>query len=217
MATKRRNYRSGGRVPLTSEPLSAKTADEVIAGEPQPEPVLSTMNGAEENALRQRLAEQSHAEQLLRELAANKATPQPAMQSPPGMTEFLTRHPEIATDKHARRTAEDAHDAAIGAGIEPFGERYWQHVEQYLGNSPAPEPPTAPAMTERRRIVSAPVSRTSPGGDVGETLNALRQRVTLSPAEMEAAKISGISPTEYGRQKLKMMAAKRAGHLQGGS
>jgi hypothetical protein len=84
---------------------------------------------------------------------------------------------------------------------------------------PRPAPATAAALplnlvppepqSERRAIVSAPVSRSAPSINGGPV--ARRGTVTLSAAERETAEYSGISETEYARNKLKLEAAKRAG------
>jgi len=61
---------------------------------------------------------------------------------------------------------------------------------------------------ERGQIVSAPVSRQAPSGAYG------RQRVDLSPAEREVARLNGLTDAEYAAGKLRLMSEKRAGNRQ---
>jgi hypothetical protein len=64
----------------------------------------------------------------------------------------------------------------------------------------------------RRSIVSAPVSRQTTA-TLGEDFERNRGQVHLSAAEGEAARISGITPAEYAKQKLKMLEAKARGEI----
>jgi hypothetical protein len=112
-------------------------------------------------------------------------------------------HHQRGTDNHRRLTKEifDQHlalrEAAPAAPAKPAPAFF------------RPEPSTrSPAAPDRSEIVSAPVSRTVPGYREQNP-----RSVRLSPAEIEAAKASGVSETEYGRQKLIMMARKANGEI----
>jgi hypothetical protein len=63
-------------------------------------------------------------------------------------------------------------------------------------------PPEEPDYEPQRRIVSAPVSR-------GESYGGNRQKVTLTPAQREIAKLSGLTEVEYAKQFLKLDEYKR--------
>jgi hypothetical protein len=75
---------------------------------------------------------------------------------------------------------------------------------------PTPAPLPRRQEPSRRSVVSAPVSRES--GLLSDGFDRKGQH-TLSAAEAEAARISGISATEYLRQKLKMLEAKARGEI----
>jgi hypothetical protein len=67
-------------------------------------------------------------------------------------------------------------------------------------------------IAHNRRTMSAPVSRDAP------SLSAARHessRLTLSPLQLEAAKISGISEFEYANQLRRLMQAKENGEYLG--
>jgi hypothetical protein len=70
--------------------------------------------------------------------------------------------------------------------------------------APAPAMPATPPR--RGPPVSAPVSRGAPGG-----ASYGQGRVELSPAEREAARISGISDHQYAKNKQRLQAEKAAG------
>jgi hypothetical protein len=207
---RRRQYRSGGAVAVEPPPVAGTTATTA------PEPPI---DDDAQTALSKRIAELQHAEQVRPEqLLQLAAVQQPA--PPPGMSEFLQRHPDAMTDKSKRRRCEDVHDDLVAAGVAPFSQDYWRHLEQGIAEAaaPAPEPQPMPA-TEKRIQHSAPVSRSAigNGGGLGADLDLLRGRVTLSPQQLEAAKISGVTPRQYAENLVKLMAAKKAGNYPGSS
>jgi hypothetical protein len=70
--------------------------------------------------------------------------------------------------------------------------------------APAPPPPRPQPEVDRATLVSAPVSR----GDIGSYSRSPSQ-VRLSPAQREAAMLSGLSEFEYAKQLLKLDLYKR--------
>jgi hypothetical protein len=114
-------------------------------------------------------------------------------------------------DGRAIRIMARAHEDAIDMGIVPESPEYFAMVESRLGinRQPAPQPAapayqepalsSASAPTQRRSSpAAAPVSR-APVGSNGSRPNAMR----LTAEEVEAAKISGLSPREYWELKQK--------------
>ena len=75
---------------------------------------------------------------------------------------------------------------------------------------PTPAPLPRRHEPSRRSVVSAPVSRES--GLLSDGFDR-KQQHTLSAAEAEAAKISGVTPTEYLKQKLKLQQMKANGEI----
>jgi hypothetical protein len=94
-------------------------------------------------------------------------------------------------DKKAKKAAKKAH--------EPTPE-YFQ---------PTPAPPEQPEQSASS-IYSAPVSRQVGGGGYQPSPSSIR----LSRKEQEAARMAGISDTEYARNKLKMLRMQQTGQIQ---
>lgn len=99
------------------------------------------------------------------------------------------------------------HYAAIGEGIKPETDEYFSYIEGRMQEvkkvQDDDEHEDAPAL--KRAPVAAPVSRDPPG-----TSNR-PSRIRLTPAEVEAAKLSGISEAEYAANKLALMAEGKLG------
>ena len=76
--------------------------------------------------------------------------------------------------------------------------------------TPAPLPPRRQAPS-RSGIVSAPVTRET--GLLSDSFDR-KQQHTLSAQEVEAARISGVTPAEYLKQKLKYQALKAQGQVE---
>jgi hypothetical protein len=72
------------------------------------------------------------------------------------------------------------------------------------------KPPPAPKPAASRPIVSAPVSRVVPNGSGVRP----RGRVELSPAEVDAARVSGISVEEYAKQKMRYQGMRETGEYR---
>jgi hypothetical protein len=79
-------------------------------------------------------------------------------------------------------------------------------------NDPTPVPAPAPRQQPSRSShYSAPVSRQASPGDYRAPDP---RQVTLSADEVEAARISGVSPAEYARQKMKYQQMKAQGQVE---
>jgi len=130
-----------------------------------------------------------------------------------------------------------AHNFSLQNGIPVDSPAYFQVIEQVLhqyGNipftTPAPEPTPQPTPeprpapmhqptpeTERDddyapHFVSAPPSRSEYAGSMPPP--EASGRVTLSPAEREAAALAGVSEVVYAKNKLKMLQMKKAGLIR---
>lgn len=123
---------------------------------------------------------------------------------------WLINNRDSLQDVRSIRIMARAHEDAIDMGIVPESPEYFSMVESRLGINRQPAPAPAPAYQEpamsaaaqptqrRSSPAAAPVSR-SPVGSNGSRPNTIR----LTPEEVEAAKISGISPREYWELKQK--------------
>jgi hypothetical protein len=113
------------------------------------------------------------------------------------------------------------HGAALQAGLADCSPGYFEFLEQQLAALPQPAanaqhlvaemrertPPPPPPPRERAPIVSAPVSREIPSHNGSRPTG----KITLSAEQREAARMSGISEVEYGRQLLKLNQMKMDG------
>ncbi len=129
---------------------------------------------------------------------------------------WLRSHPEYVTDPKKARKIATVHDDVIDDGHTFLSQDYFDVMEERLGlreAKPAPEPQEPVRQPQARRPVvsSAPPSRDVPSAATGKPTSS---KVTLSPAEREIAAVSGITETEYAKQKLKLQRLKQDGHYQ---
>jgi hypothetical protein len=226
---------SGGcRRPEPSEKISVEVHDDaavpdVAAIEP-PQPVDEA--GA---ALRQQLEHLRASEDLQRghaQMSAQRQQPMTRVQylQSQGLTLaesqfFDSREDMMANQVQAREAAAEA----LAAGIEWDSPQFFEAVERGFAKRidalnqraaepaptptffQAPEPTRAPAAPDSASIYSAPVSRQAPSAGYREP-SPRSVRLTSEEAAMAAA--SGISETEYARQKLRLLKAKASGELQ---
>jgi hypothetical protein len=122
----------------------------------------------------------------------------------------------------------DLHREALDAGHTDTSPRYFDYMNDRLASlsaqHPAPgahviddmqhrvaaevkqeEPKEAASMS---RFVSAPVVREPISYSTGRPSNG---RVTLTPQDLEYARIAGVTPTEYAKQKLRLREMKENG------
>jgi hypothetical protein len=121
----------------------------------------------------------------------------------PRSAEWLSKNRDAIADGRSIRIMGRAHEDAIDMGIIPESDEYFGFVESRLGigkqessdyrNNDAMSDAAKP-MKNRQSPPSAPVSRTPADSSRPGTIR-------LTAAEVEAAKISGISPQEYYRLK----------------
>jgi hypothetical protein len=131
----------------------------------------------------------------------------------PLSAKWLKQNREHLDDPRAIRMMGRAHEDAVDMGIRAESDEYFRFVENRLGigreeprqqqrqepsydvDSPFSE--AASSSQRRQSPPAAPVSRS--GAAPGTRPNVVR----LTPAEVEAAKISGITPQEYYMNKVK--------------
>ena len=221
-------------VEIPEEPPAADAAPDIRIGSddsPEVTAAIEKMVAADESAQAlKRQIEAQHQAELLRRLAARD----PRLLSPDerlslwkanGLsdreTDFLRENPEMADVpallNHAAALALREHerdsDGYFDAVRANFEDGMRQLQSQAAATAPEffrPEPPRPPR--EHPRIpYSAPVSRDVPSA-IPRELNP--GKITLTAEEVQAAKFSGISPSEYAVQKLKMLRAKSRGEIQ---
>ena len=122
----------------------------------------------------------------------------------PRSAEWLQRNRDHVSDARSIRVMKRAHEDAVDYGIAPESDAYFQFVENRMGISGSrksiPEVDdvmsSASSTTQRRSAPpSAPVSRQPI--DTPNRPGVIR----LTADEVEAARISGITPQEYYRNK----------------
>ena len=125
----------------------------------------------------------------------------------PRSAEWLKKNRDALPDARSIRVMARAHEDAIDYGIAPESDAYFQFVENRMGitsnRRSIPEVDNVmsdASSTKQRRSTppSAPVSR--------QPIDSPNHRpgvITLTAAEVEAAKISGITPQEYYRNKMR--------------
>jgi hypothetical protein len=137
--------------------------------------------------------------------------------------QFVREHPEIADHP---QVSNHAAALALREGFERDSPEYFERVlETFQAHMRGmqrqaaataleffrPKPPRQAPPRTAAAIVSAPVSRDVPDGIPRELKP---NQVRLSPEEIEAARLSGISTVEYARHKLRLLQEKASGQRQ---
>jgi hypothetical protein len=202
--------------PPIEQPVSA--APEVPPAEPQPqEPpqqddaTLALKKQIESLRQSQQVRQQAAMEQqaVIAQLAANEERRQAWLAQTPGAKNHIPALGHI-------------HRAALDAGLVDTSPEYFDFMGSQLAVLQAEQPaehlakemqqraakptpryfvplPAAPARNPSS-LVSAPVSRSIPNGSGKRHSTG---KVTLTPTEVEAARISGITPEEYAKEKIR--------------
>ena len=114
---------------------------------------------------------------------------------------WLRRNSQYLTDDRKNAQIRVAHWAVLDSGVTAYSDAYFDKIEQELGLKQAPKSEkkeTKEIKEPPARIVSAPPSRSSQANGLPSG------SYSLTAAEREAARMSGISDTEYLRQKLRI-------------
>jgi hypothetical protein len=141
--------------------------------------------------------------------------------------QILKENPEMLSNPGLVAEAEQE---AYQAGHLPYSDIFHEAVKNSFQskltakNSPPPSPPMAyevksydlPEPRNNTAFVSAPVSRETQANGSYNSYGERPGRVTLSRAQKEAARLSGISEAEYAAQVLRLREEKEAGNYGGG-
>jgi len=200
-------------VKQTNDILKANYRDAMAAGDYDVAAEIQT----EMSANAAKLLQLEQGKQAL-ENAPRYEAPQPYVADPvealasqlsPRSADWVRRNPQFATDARLYSKMIAAHNLAVADGIPPDSDDYFDSIESILkvGSQRNAEDNTSAAAAPVQRRSSppaAPVSRSGTG--TGSRPN----RVTLSAEEREIASFMGMTPEEYGRNKL---ALKKEGKL----
>lgn len=128
---------------------------------------------------------------------------------------WLRAHPDYMTDQRKNAKIQSLHWDVVDEGHQPFSDSYYVSLEQHLGLRDKPRRNAAEDESDdeptQRPIVSAPVSREAPTGSGQRSASQIR----LTTAQREAAKMAGISETEYAKQLVALNQAKANGSYGG--
>jgi len=115
--------------------------------------------------------------------------------------------------EHLTHLQEQAQASMAVSDSRPSVENNEQHAEPVMTEPTQPFFKPSAAKPPTRSIVSAPISRTVPTS--GPRPDWQTGRTTLSVAEKEAAAIAGVDLETYAKNKLRMLAMKEKGEIQG--
>jgi hypothetical protein len=127
----------------------------------------------------------------------------------PNSAAWIRRNPQFITDQRQLNRMTAAANLALANGLQNDSPAFIEAVEQTLGLRQASTAVTiepddalseaaAPAAGRRVAPPAAPVSRNGTGN------GSAPRTVRLTPAELEAAEDSGLTPEEYARQKVRI-------------
>jgi hypothetical protein len=131
----------------------------------------------------------------------------------PQSAAWVRAHPEYVRDPKKNREMLAAHELAMARGVQADTEDYFDSIERTLNLTAEPvleippEDPMKDAAKPRARAAPAAAPVTRSGNGAGSRPNV----VTLTPQEVEMAKMMQMTNEEYARNKV---ALKREGRLQ---
>lgn len=129
----------------------------------------------------------------------------------PKERDWLKEHTEVLTDPRRNRELSVGYDRALAKGFKRGSEGYFKFLDEFMGFAEAAKPGADEeddTDNQRASIVSAPVTRDNRSSSTGRPTTPTR--ITLTPAEREAARNMGVSDVAYAKGKLQLAANKQA-------
>jgi hypothetical protein len=213
-----------------------------IESQPEPQPPPAAKEDEATKALKARLAEIEKSTEVNRQYQAQVAQAQRPMSREQlleqwrhdGVSEanlqFLQRHPEMIDGwqltyycaNEATKKGHEPNTDSHRAETKRIFDHYLSEANntKQLAEKPTPEffkpePPPAPRRPPgKASIVSAPVSRDAAPGNYQSEFEDSPRSVRLSPEQLDAARISGVTPAEYAKQLLRMKRMQASGESQ---
>lgn len=118
---------------------------------------------------------------------------------------WLKDHPEYMQDQTKNTLLSAAHIQSQQKNLVAGSPKYFRFIEEALGLRESEDEEMEDSKPQN---ISAPPSREPPRSDGNRAPN----RITLTPAQREAARASGISDVDYARNLLKLGQMKREGY-----
>lgn len=119
----------------------------------------------------------------------------------PSERDWLRKHPETLQDNRRNTALKHHYFEAEKMGLPRGSAEYFKYLDDALGYSKG----NGESRSSKPVSYSAPPSRESARGGESST------RITLSPQQREAAKISGITEVEYAKNLLQIQRDRKAG------
>lgn len=135
-------------------------------------------------------------------LSAPEVDPIDTWNLPKITTDWLKNRRHWLTDAERFEDLKGYQWQAKKSGLTPHTQEFLDFIEDRMNGKPEPEAEVEEKAEEKPRKaapVSAPVSREIPNASGKRPTG----KVKLTPAEVDAARISGITPEEYAAQKLR--------------
>ena len=126
----------------------------------------------------------------------------------PSQRDWLKEHPDALTDQRKNLRLQGAHVEAEDKGLRPGTAKYFSYIEERLGYKEREQEEEDTVSEEPRTPVSAPPSRSATNPATGRSTAT---RITLTPAQREAARDSGVDEITYARNLQKMQQMKADG------
>ncbi len=128
----------------------------------------------------------------------------------PSQRTWLKNHPDAMTDAKKNIAVQNAHNEAEKNGLQAGTTKYFNYLEERLGyREPTREDDDVDDEPNNRAAnVSAPVSRSATNPSTGRQSST---RITLTPAQREAARDSGVDEITYAKNLQKMNEMKAQG------
>jgi DNA polymerase III gamma/tau subunit len=144
--------------------------------------------------------------ELERRAEAAKAQADPleqyVAQLSPQSAAWIRKHPETVSDAGKRDLLQRAHYKALGNGIRPDTDEYFQHMDVEMGYAARPsaqdEVDDDPPPVRTPAAPAAPVSR----GGAAQAPTARNNVIRLTAAQREIAAACGMTDAEYAKQLL---------------
>jgi hypothetical protein len=124
--------------------------------------------------------------------------------------DWIRQNPNVVMDRATNNRLTVYFDEAVAKGIQRGSPQFQQYLEDRLGMRDHDR--TNNRHNSAEPNYAAPVTRGGNGLDLDP--NEMRGKVTLSPSQIDAARMAGISLEEYARQVLVLQARKRMGDYQ---
>lgn len=178
---------------------------------------LVQLNDGKDAIERAKTEEAKRAKEAPRQEARSQPTVDQYIDSLPNLLQsqkdWLRRHPDSLTDQRKNMRLQGAHVEAEDQGLRAGSTEYFEYLDERLGyvQRRTQEDTMDDDEPVVRTPVQAPPSRQATSPSTGRPSN---NKITLTPEQREAARMSGVDEITYARQLQKLQQMKADGHYQ---